>query len=221
MNAKELLAKVDHTLLKPFATWDEIDSAAEEAATYHTATVMIPSSYVRDIHNSYHDTVRISTVIGFPHGNANATGKIAEAAQALADGASELDMVINIGMLKGGNLNYVTEEIRQIKTLCGHRILKVIVETAFLTEEEKIAACKCVKNAHADYIKTSTGFADGGATLEDIELFKKHIGSKVKIKAAGGIKTREAMEQFLAAGCNRLGMSAAVKILKDEIKTES
>lgn len=218
MNASELLAKVDHTLLKPTATWEEIDECAEEAQKYHTATVVVPSSYVRDIRNSYHDMVRICTVVGFPLGYTNTTGKIAEAGQALADGASEIDMVINIGSLKGGDTNYVTEEIRQIKELCGERILKVIVEACLLTEEEKIAACHCVKEAHADFIKTSTGFSKGGATLEDVELFKKHIGSKVKIKAAGGIRTREDMEAFLAAGCERLGMSAAIHILRNELQ---
>ena len=217
MNAQELLAHVDHTLLKPTATWEEIDEIAEEAQKYHTATVVVPSAYVRDINNSYHDMVRTCTVVGFPLGYSNTTGKIAEAGQALADGAAEIDMVINIGALKGGDTNLVTEEIRQIKHLCGNRILKVIVETCLLTEEEKIAACKCVKNAHADFIKTSTGFSTGGATLEDIALFKEHIGSKVKIKAAGGIRTREQMEAFIAAGCERLGMSAAIKILKDEL----
>ena len=217
MNAKELLSKVDHTLLKPTATWEEIDNVASEAEQYNTATVVVPSCFVRDISHSYHDMVRICTVVGFPLGNTNTTGKIAEAGQALADGASEIDMVINIGALKAGDINYVTEEIRQLKYLCGERILKVIVETCYLTEEEKIAACQCVKEAHADFIKTSTGFGTGGATLEDIELFKKHIGSKVKIKAAGGIRTREDMEKFIAAGCERLGMSTAVKILRDEL----
>lgn len=218
MNAKELLAKVDHAVLKPTATWEDIDEAAEEAWKYHTATVVVPSAFVRDIRHSYQDTLKITTPIGFPLGYANTTGKIAEAAQALADGASELDMVINIGMLKGGNTNFVTDEIRQIKALCGNRILKVIIETCLLTEDEKIAACHCVKEAHADFIKTSTGFSSGGATLEDIALLKAHVGDNVKIKAAGGIRTREAMEAFIAAGCERLGMSAAVEILKDELK---
>ena len=217
MDAKELLAKVDHTLLKPFATWEDMDRVAEEAVKYHTATVMVPSAFVRDIHHSYLDTVKISTVIGFPNGNCSTTAKIAEAAQALADGAAEIDMVINIGMLKGGNTNYVMDEIHQIKHICGNRILKVIIETSMLAEDEKIAACHCVSEAHADYIKTSTGFGGGGATLEDIALFKKHISSRVKIKASGGIKTREMMEAFVDAGCDRLGMSAAIDILKSEL----
>ncbi len=217
MNAKELLAKVDHTLLKPTATWEEIDNVANEAEQYGTATVVVPSSFVRDISHSYHDMVRICTVVGFPLGNTSTTAKMAETAAALSDGAAEIDMVINIGALKGGDTNFVTEEIRQLKHLCGERILKVIVETCFLTEDEKIAACRCVKDAHADFIKTSTGFGTGGATLEDIELFKQHIGKKVKIKAAGGIRTREDMEAFIAAGCDRLGMSSAIKILQDEL----
>ncbi len=217
MKAEELLARVDHTLLRPTATWEEIDEVAEEAWKYHTATVVVPSAFVRNIANSYHDTLKICAVVGFPLGNASTVAKMAETAQCLADGASEIDMVINLGMLKGGDTNFVTEEIRQVKQLCGERILKVIVETCYLTEEEKIDACKCVTNAHADFIKTSTGFGTGGANLEDIKLFKEHIGEKVKIKAAGGIRTREDMENFIAAGCARLGMSSAIKILKDEL----
>ena len=217
MNARELLSKVDHTLLRPTATWEDIDAVAEEAEKYKTATVVVPSCYVRDIRNSYHDMIRICTVVGFPLGYTNTTGKLAEVGQALADGASEIDMVINIGALKSGDTTFVTEEIRQLKHLCGERILKVIVETCYLTEDEKIAACKCVKKAHADFIKTSTGFGTAGAALEDIELFKSYVGGNVKIKAAGGIKTRADMEAFIAAGCDRLGMSSAVDILRDEL----
>ena len=217
MEAKEILAKVDHTLLKQTATWEEIKRICEEAKTYHTATVMVPSCFISRIKETYGEAVKAATVVGFPNGNCNTAAKIAETAQALADGAEEIDMVINIGALKAGDTGYVTEEIKALKKLCGERVLKVIVETCFLTEEEKIAACKCVTEAGADFIKTSTGFGSVGATLEDIKLFKEHIGPKVQMKAAGGIHTREEMEAFIEAGCTRLGASAAVKVLKDEV----
>ena len=217
MEAKEILAKVDHTLLKQTATWEEIKRICEEAKTYHTATVMVPSCFISRIKETYGEAVKAATVVGFPNGHCNTAAKIAETAQALADGAEEIDMVINIGALKAGDTEYVTEEIRALKKLCGERVLKVIVETCFLTEEEKIAACKCVTEAGADFIKTSTGFGSAGATLEDIKLFKEHIGPKVQMKAAGGIHTREEMEAFIEAGCTRLGASAAVKVLKDEV----
>ncbi len=217
MEAKEILAKVDHTLLKQTATWEEIKRICEEAKTYHTATVMVPSCFISRIKETYGEAVKAATVVGFPNGNCNTAAKIAETAQALADGAEEIDMVINVGALKAGETKYVTDEIKALKQLCGERVLKVIVETCFLTEEEKIAACKCVTEAGADFIKTSTGFGSAGATLEDIKLFKEHIGPKVQMKAAGGIHTREEMEAFIEAGCTRLGASAAVKVLKDEI----
>lgn len=217
MEAKEIIAHVDHTYLKQTATWAEIQQICDEALTYHAATVMVPSCFIPRIKEKYGDALKIATVVGFPNGNCNTAAKIAETAQALADGASEIDMVINIGMLKAGETDYVTQEIRALKRLCGDRILKVIVETCFLTDEEKIAACHCVTEGGADIIKTSTGFGTAGARLEDIELFKKHIGSGVQMKAAGGIHTREEMEAFLQAGCTRLGASAAVKVLKDEL----
>lgn len=217
MEAKEIIAHVDHTYLKQTATWAEIQQICDEALTYHTATVMVPSCFIPRIKEKYGDALKIATVVGFPNGNCNTAAKIAETAQALADGASEIDMVINIGMLKAGEKDYVTQEIRALKRVCGNRILKVIVETCFLTDEEKIAACHCVTEGGADIIKTSTGFGTAGAKLEDIELFKKHIGSGVEMKAAGGIHTREEMEAFLQAGCTRLGASAAVKVLKDEL----
>ncbi|MDY4697848.1 deoxyribose-phosphate aldolase [Selenomonas montiformis] len=217
MEAKEIIAHVDHTYLKQTATWAEIQQICDEALTYHAATVMVPSCFIPRIKEKYGDALKIATVVGFPNGNCNTAAKIAETAQALADGASEIDMVINIGMLKAGETDYVTQEIRALKRLCGDRILKVIVETCFLTDEEKIAACHCVTEGGADIIKTSTGFGTAGAKLEDIELFKKHIGSGVQMKAAGGIHTREEMEAFLQAGCTRLGASAAVKVLKDEL----
>ena len=217
MEAKEILAKVDHTLLKQTATWEEIKRICEEAKTYHTATVMVPSCFIARIKETYGESVKAATVVGFPNGNCSTAAKIAETAQALADGAEEIDMVINVGALKEGNTDYVTGEIKALKQLCGERVLKVIVETCFLTEEEKIAACKCVTEGGADFIKTSTGFGSAGATIEDIRLFKAHIGEGVQMKAAGGIHTREEMEAFIEAGCTRLGASAAVKVLKDEL----
>jgi len=220
MKAKDILSHVDHTLLKQTATWQDIVRVCNEAVAYHTATIMVPSCYVRRIHEKYGAALKVATVVGFPNGNANTAAKLAETAQALVDGAEEIDMVINIGDLKAGEMQAVTDEIRALKSLCGERVLKVIVETCFLTEEEKIAACKCVTEGGADYIKTSTGFGTAGATLADIELFRQHIGPGVKMKAAGGIHTREEMEAFLAAGCDRLGASAAVKVLKDAFAKE-
>lgn len=220
MKAKDILSHVDHTLLKQTATWQDIVRVCDEAVAYHTATIMVPSCYVRRIHEKYGAKLKVATVVGFPNGNANTAAKLTETAQALADGAEEIDMVVNVGWLKGGETQAVTDEIRALKSLCGNRVLKVIVETCFLTEAEKIAACKCVTDGGADYIKTSTGFGTAGATLADIDLFKKHIGPNVKMKAAGGIHTREKMEAFLAAGCDRLGASAAVKVLKDEFEKE-
>ena len=218
MEAKEILAAVDHTLLKQTATWAEIQRVCEEAKKYHTATVMVPSCYVAHIKQTYGEALKVATVVGFPNGNCSTAAKLAETAQALSDGAEEIDMVINVGALKYGETKYVTDEIRALKKLCGERILKVIVETCFLTEAEKIAACACVTEGGADFIKTSTGFGTAGAKLEDIELFKKHIGENVQMKAAGGIHTREEMEAFIKAGCTRLGASAAVKVLAGEMQ---
>lgn len=217
MNAQEILAKVDHTLLKQNAVWSEFEALCEEAIAYKTATVMVPSCYVPRIVEKYGDKLKVACVVGFPNGNCNTAAKIAETAQALADGAQEIDMVINVSALKEGNTEFVTSEIKALKNLCGDRVLKVIVETCFLTEEEKIAACKCVTEAGADFIKTSTGFGPKGATLEDIKLFKANIGEGIQMKPAGGIHTREEMEAYLEAGCTRLGCSAAVKLLKDEV----
>ena len=220
MRAKEILAHVDHTLLKQTATREDILRICEEAAMYQCCLVMIPSSFVKDVKEVYGNELRIGTVIGFPNGNCSSAAKLAEAAQALADGADELDMVINIGRLKGGDLKYVENEIRSLKNICGDRKLKVIVETCFLTEDEKKAACRCVTEAGADMIKTSTGFGTGGATLEDVELFRQNIGSGIGIKAAGGIHTREEMEAYLEQGCERIGASAAVSVLKEEFERD-
>ena len=221
MKAREILAHVDHTLLKQTATWTEMQRVAEEAIRYGTATVMVPSCYVARLARIYGARLKVATVVGFPNGNASTAAKLAETAQALADGAAEIDMVINVGMLKAGDERYVTEEIRALKALCGERVLKVIVETCFLTQEEKVAACRAVTEGGADFIKTSTGFGPAGATLEDIELFRAQVGPGVKIKAAGGIHTREEMEAYLAAGCARLGASSAVAVLKDAWEEEA
>lgn len=211
---ENLYQYVDHTALKACTTWEEIRKLCREALEYGMASVCIPSSYVGRAHEAFPE-LTICTVVGFPLGNANTAGKIAETRQALADGASEIDMVINIGMVKNGEYEAVTEEIRQLKEAVGERILKVIIETCYLTEAEKIAMCRAVTEAGADYIKTSTGFGTGGASVEDVRLMKAHIGPEVKIKAAGGIRTREEMEAYLAAGCSRIGTSGAISMLQD------
>ena len=217
MNAKEIMAHVDHTYLKQTATWAEVLKICDEAVKYQAATVMIPSCFIPRIQSKYGDQLKIATVVGFPNGNCSTAAKVAETAQALADGACEIDMVINIGMLKAGETDYVTEEIRTLKKLVGERVLKVIVETCFLTEAEKIAACQCVTEGGGDIIKTTTGFGGSGATLEDIALFKAHIGEGIGMKASGGIHTRAEMEAYLEAGCTRLGASAAVNVLHEEL----
>mgnify|MGYP005793808539 FL=1 len=211
---ENLYQYVDHTALKACTTWEEIRKLCREALKYGMASVCIPSSYVGRAHEAFPE-LTICTVVGFPLGNANTAGKLAETRQALADGASEIDMVINIGMVKNGEYEAVTEEIRQLKEAVGERILKVIIETCYLTEAEKIAMCRAVTEAGADYIKTSTGFGTGGASVEDVRLMKAHIGPEVKIKAAGGIRTREEMEAYLAAGCSRIGTSGAISMLQD------
>ncbi len=211
---ENLYQYVDHTALKACTTWEEIRKLCREALKYGMASVCIPSSYVGRAHEAFPE-LTICTVVGFPLGNANTAGKLAETRQALADGASEIDMVINIGMVKNGEYEAVTEEIRQLKEAVGERILKVIIETCYLTEAEKIAMCRAVTEAGADYIKTSTGFGTGGASVEDVRLMKAHIGPEVKIKADGGIRTREEMEAYLAAGCSRIGTSGAISMLQD------
>lgn len=211
MTHQELLTHVDHTQLKAFATWEDIQTLCEQAIANHTASVCVPPCYVKRIHEKYGDQLTICTVIGFPLGYSTTQAKIAEIRQAVEEGATELDMVINISDVKNGDYRAVEEEIRTLKQAVGQRVLKVIVETCYLTREEKIAMCHAVTNAGADYIKTSTGFGTAGADLEDIKLFKEHIGPNVKIKAAGGIRTPEAMEQFLVAGCDRIGTSSAIK----------
>lgn len=213
METKEMLQYIDHTLLKPVCTWDEIETLCKEALSYHTASVCIPPSYVKRAREAFGPELPICTVIGFPLGYNPAEAKVCEARTALRDGADELDMVINLGDVKNRDFDKVYEEIRALRETSGSRILKVIVETCYLTRDEKIRLCEIVTKAGADYIKTSTGFGTAGATMEDILLFKEHIGSSVKIKAAGGIRTREDLEAFIQAGCSRIGTSSAVKLL--------
>jgi deoxyribose-phosphate aldolase len=214
MTEQEILSHVDHTVLKATTTWEDIVKICEESIAYKTASICIPPCYIKRIADTYGDKVNICTVVGFPLGYAVTAAKVAEVEQALADGVSEVDMVINITDVKNGEFAKVEEEIATLKKVVGNKILKVIIETCYLNEEEKIAMCKAVTNAGADYIKTSTGFGTAGATLEDIKLFKKYIGPNVKIKAAGGIKTVADMENFLAEGCDRLGTSSAISILQ-------
>lgn len=214
MTREEMLSKVDHTQLKAFATWEDICKLCEEAIEYKTASVCVPPAYIKRIHDTYGDKINICTVVGFPLGYSVTAAKVAEVEQALADGCNEIDMVVNIGDVKNGLYEKVEKEIRTLKDACGKHILKVIIETCYLTEDEKIAMCKAVTKAGADYIKTSTGFGTDGATVEDIELFRAHIGPDVKIKAAGGVSTLEDLEKFIALGCDRIGTSRAVGLCK-------
>ena len=216
MEKKEMLRHIDHTLLRATASWEEICKLCEESIAYKTASVCVPPCYVRRIHEKYGERVNICTVIGFPLGYQTPDVKEAEAKQAVADGAQEIDMVINLTDVKNGDYDSVEREIARLKKAAGRKVLKVIVETCYLTEEEKIAMCHAVTDGGADYIKTSTGFGTAGAAIADIELFKKHIGPEVKIKAAGGIKTAEDLERFLNAGCERIGTSSAVRLLTEE-----
>lgn len=212
----EILSHIDHTLLKAVSSWNEIQKLCDEAVAAHTASVCVPPSYIERIHKTYGEKLNICTVIGFPLGYSTTAVKTAEVKQAIADGAGEVDMVVNLGDVKNGDFDKVTAEIAALKQAAGDKILKVIIETCYLTGQEKISLCGCVTKGGADYIKTSTGFGTAGATLEDIQLFKANIGAGVKMKAAGGVKTREDLEHFLAAGCERIGTSSAVSILKGE-----
>lgn len=216
MTTETIFGHIDHTQLKAFCTWADIQSLCDEAIKYHTASVCIPPSYVKRVKDTYKDQLNICTVIGFPLGYSTTNAKITEASDAIHDGASEIDMVINIGDVKNNDLDKVYAEIQAIRNATEGHILKVIIETCYLTDEEKTALCNIVTKAGADYIKTSTGFGTGGATMNDILLFKEHIGSAVKMKAAGGVKTVNDMEAFLNAGCDRIGTSSAVKLLTQE-----
>ena len=216
MDRNGILKLVDHTLLAQTATWEEIKVICDDAITYGTASVCIPPSYVKRVKEYVGDKMAVCTVIGFPNGYNTTAVKEFETKEALKEGADEIDMVVNLGDVRDGNFEKVTDEIRILKAACGNKILKVIVETCLLTEEEKIALCKAVTEAKADFIKTSTGFSKAGATFEDVELFAKHIGPDVKIKAAGGISSFDDAEKFVELGASRLGTSRLVKIMKAE-----
>lgn len=216
MEAKEILRHVDHTLLKPYATWEDMKKLCEEAVKYHMASVCVPPCYIRWIKEAYKEKINVCTVVGFPLGYCVTDAKLAETKQAIEDGAGEIDMVINLCDVKNGDFHKIKEEISALKKVCGNRVLKVIVETCYLNKEEKIALCEIVTEAGADYIKTSTGFGTAGASLEDVHLFKEHIGTEVKIKAAGGIRTKEDMVDYLEAGCDRIGTSSAISVLLQE-----
>ena len=216
MDTKTILSHVDHTLLKPEATWEQIKTLCDEAMEFGCATVCIPPAYVKQAADYVGNELKICTVIGFPNGYSTTAVKVFETEDAIRNGADEIDMVINIGWVKDQRWDEVLAEIKAIKASCQGRILKVIVETCLLTEAEKIKLCELVTESGADYIKTSTGFSTGGATREDVALFKAHIGPGVKIKAAGGISSLQDAEDFMALGADRLGTSRIVKLVKGE-----
>lgn len=213
MKTEELFQYIDHTALKACTTWEEIQTLCKEALSYHMASVCIPACYVKRAHDLFPEQ-NICTVVGFPLGYSSTKVKLAETKQALKDGAREIDMVINLCDVKNRDFAKVKKEINSLKNLVGNHILKVIIETCYLDKEEKIAMCGAVTQAGADYIKTSTGFGTAGASLEDVRLMKEHIGPSVKIKAAGGIRSREDLEAYIAAGCSRIGTSSAIAMLK-------
>ena len=221
MDISEILAKCDHTLLATTATWEDIKAICDDGMKYKTASVCIPASFVKQAKEYVGDRLAICTVIGFPNGYATTAAKCFMAHDAVSSGADEVDMVINLGWVKEGKYDALTEEIRQIKAHCCGRILKVIIETCQLTDEEKIQMCKVVTEAGADFIKTSTGFSTAGATFADVELFAKYVGKDVKIKAAGGISSLEDAEKFIALGASRLGTSRVVKLAKAMEKGET
>lgn len=214
MDYKEIMSKVDHTLLTQIATWDEIKAICDDAMTYETASVCIPAAFVKKAKDYVGNRMQICTVIGFPNGYSTKEVKVFETETALKDGADEIDMVIHVGSVKEGHYDDVLDEIRAVKAVCGDKILKVIIETCLLTDEEKIQMCHVVTESGADYIKTSTGFSTGGATFADIALFAKHIGPNVKMKAAGGISSMEDAEKFIELGASRLGTSRIIKLVK-------
>lgn len=218
MTQKDILAKVDHTLLAQTATWEEIRQICNDGMRYETASVCIPPSYVEQAKNYVWDRLKICTVIGFPNGYITTAVKEFETKDALKKGADEIDMVINLGWVKDGRFDLVEKEIRTLKDACGGNVLKVIIETCLLTEEEKVRMCEVVTNSGADFIKTSTGFSTSGATFADVALFKEHVGPQVKIKAAGGISSFADAEKFVELGADRLGTSRLVKIMKQNEK---
>ena len=214
MEIKDILSKVDHTLLNPKATWEEIKNICDDGMKYCTASVCIPPSFVKRAKEYVGENLKICTVIGFPNGYNTTDVKIFETENALKNGADEIDMVINLGDLMDRNYDNILSEITKIKAVCGTNILKVIIETCLLNEEQKIKMCEIVTKSGADFIKTSTGFSTGGATFEDIELFAKYVGKNIKIKAAGGISSIADAEKFISLGADRLGTSRIVKIVK-------
>lgn len=218
MDIKDILSKVDHTLLNPKATWEEIKNICDDGMKYSTASVCIPPSFVKRAKEYVGNRLKICTVIGFPNGYNTAEVKIFETENAIENGADEIDMVINLGDLMDKNYGNILSEIMKIKSVCGEKVLKVIIETCLLSEEQKIKMCEIVTKSGADFIKTSTGFSTGGATFEDIELFAKYVGENVKIKAAGGISSIADAEKFISLGADRLGTSRIVKIVKGGAK---
>ncbi len=216
MDIKGLLSAVDHTLLAPDASWQDIKAICDDGIKYQTASVCIPPSFVKTAKEYVKDRLAICTVIGFPCGYQSTTVKVFETADAVKNGADEIDMVINIGKLKEGDTDYVLDEIKQVRAACEGKVLKVIIETCLLTDDEKKAMCDIVTKSGADFIKTSTGFSKGGATFDDIRLFKEHVGKTVKIKAAGGILSLEDGKEFLRLGASRLGTSRIIKIIKED-----
>lgn len=215
MEIEEIVSRVDYTLLKQDATWEEIKLLCDDALRFHVASVCIPPSYVKQAADYLQGRLPVCTVIGFPNGYQTSAVKQFETKDALVNGAAEIDMVVNLGWVREGRFDLAREEIGSIKEICGRHILKVIIETCFLTRQEKIRMCEAVTKAGADYIKTSTGFGAAGATFEDVELFAAHIGKNVKIKAAGGINSLEDAQKFLELGAGRLGTSRIVKLLKE------
>ena len=216
MELKEILSKCDHTLLLQQSTWAEIQAICDDGMKFKTASVCIPTSFVKQAKEYVGDKLAICTVIGFPNGYSTTKVKCLEAFDAVENGADEVDMVINIGMLKAGDTGYVLDEIKALKAACGALVLKVIIETCLLTDEEKITMCRLVTEAGADFIKTSTGFSRGGATFDDVALFARHVGPNVRIKAAGGISSIADAEKFVELGATRLGTSRVIKLLKAE-----
>lgn len=218
MEKREILKRLDHTLLKQTATWEQIRTLCEEGMEYKAASVCIPPCYVKKARDYVQERLKICTVIGFPNGNMTTAAKVFETEDAVKNGADEIDMVINLGMVKEQNYEGVLAEIQEIKKACHGKLLKVIIETCLLTEEEKIKLCQVVTRAGADYIKTSTGFSTGGATFADVELMRNHVGKDIKVKAAGGIASVEDAEKFIALGADRLGTSPADFVVRKKIK---
>ncbi len=220
MEIEKITGMVDHTLLAQTAVWEEIQQLCDDAMAYHTASVCIPPSFVKQAKEYVGDRMAVCTVIGFPNGYHTTAVKVFETEDAVKNGADEIDMVINIGMVKAGQYDSVLEEIRRVKAACAGRILKVIIETCLLTDEEKKEMCRVVTESGADFIKTSTGFSTAGATFEDIRLFREHVGAGVRIKAAGGISSLEDAEEFVSLGAERLGTSRIIKILTGNCETQ-